>query len=186
MKSSRISARYYRIPGLSLALGVPRLSMNIAVDYLTDHPDLIPEVSRWLLDEWGDRSPLGTVEGMGGDLRDRVQRDALPLALLAHENNAPVGTVSLKIREVEIRPRYEHWLGTLFVPESRRRMGIGSLLVGAAVDEARRLGINELYLYTRRLETQRLYQQLGWAEVEWLEYRGRPAIIMKVLMDAQG
>ncbi|TDI85440.1 MAG: hypothetical protein E2O79_01650 [Caldithrix sp.] len=40
------------------------------------------------------------------------------------------GRLVLKIREVEVRPQYEHWLGTLFVAEPRRRMGIGSLLVG--------------------------------------------------------
>ncbi len=158
--------------------------MNIAVDYLADHPDVIPVIARWLFDEWGHRSPDGSVEGMVDNLRDRLQRDALPLALLAHEDKEPVGTVSLKIREVEVRPQYEHWLGTLFVAEPRRRMGIGSLLVGAAADEARRLEISELYLYTRRRDTERLYERLGWAEVERLEYRGRPAVIMKTFLDA--
>ncbi len=158
--------------------------MNIAVDYLADHPDVIPVIARWLFDEWGHRSPDGSVEGMVDNLRDRLQRDALPLALLAHEDKEPIGTVSLKIREVEVRPQYEHWLGTLFVAEPRRRMGIGSLLVGAAADEARRLEISELYLYTRRRDTERLYERLGWAEVERLEYRGRPAVIMKTFLDA--
>ncbi len=158
--------------------------MNIAVDYLADHPDVIPVIARWLFDEWGHRSPDGSVEGMVDNLQDRLQRDALPLALLAHEDKEPIGTVSLKIREVEVRPQYEHWLGTLFVAEPRRRMGIGSLLVGAAADEARRLEISELYLYTRRRDTERLYERLGWAEVERLEYRGRPAVIMKALLDA--
>ncbi len=158
--------------------------MNIAVDYLADHPDAVPEIARWLFDEWGHRSPDGSIEGLVGDLRDRLQRDTLPLALVAHEDKEPIGTVSLKIREIEIRPQYEHWLGTLFVPESRRHMGIGSLLVGAAADEARRLEISELYLYTRQRETERLYKRLGWAEVERLEYHGRPAIIMKAFLDA--
>ncbi len=158
--------------------------MNIAVDYLADHPDVIPVIARWLFDEWGYRSPDGSVEGMVDNLQDRLQRDALPLALLAHEDKEPIGTVSLKIREVEVRPQYEHWLGTLFVAEPRRCMGIGSLLVGAAADEARRLEISELYLYTRRRDTERLYERLGWAEVERLEYRGRPAVIMKTFLDA--
>ncbi len=158
--------------------------MNIAVDYLADHPDVIPVIARWLFDEWGHRSPDGSVERMADNLRDRLQRDVLPLALLAHEDKEPIGTVSLKIREVEVRPQYEHWLGTLFVAESRRRMGIGLLLVGAAADEARRLEISELYLYTRCRDTERLYERLGWAGVERLEYRGRPAVIMKTLLDA--
>lgn len=161
--------------------------VNITVDYLADHQDTIPIIARWLFDEWGHRSPEspdGSVEGVVGNLRNRLQRDALPLAMIAHENNEPFGTVSLKIREVEIRPQYEHWLGTLFVTESHRGKGIGSLLIGAAVDEARRLEISELYLYTRYRKTERLYERLGWAVVERPEYHGRLAIIMKLHLDA--
>ena len=158
--------------------------MNSAVDYLADHPNAVPVLAQWLFEEWGHRSPDGSVEGMAGTLRERLRRDKLPLALVALQEGEPVGTVSLKIREVEIRPQYEHWLGSLFVSEPHRREGIGSLLVGAAADEARRLEVSELYLYTRRRDTERLYERLGWAEVERLEYRGRPAVIMKALLDA--
>ena len=160
--------------------------MHFRVDYLADHPDGIPVLAKWLFDEWGHRSPDGFVEGMADNLRERLHRDRLPLALVALEDGEPIGTVSLKMREVEIRPRYEQWLGTLFVPKVSRRKGAGSLLVEAAADEARRLGIRELYLYARHSETQRLYAGLGWAEIERPEYRASPAVIMKRILNRSG
>ncbi len=166
---------------------MPGTRVNITVDYLADHQDAIPQIARWLFDEWGRHSPEspdGSVEGVEDNLRNRLRRDALPLAMLAHEDEEPLGTVSLKIREIEIRPQYEHWLGTLFVVKPRRGAGIGSLLVRAAVDAASRLEISELYLYTRYRKTEQWYKRLGWIEVERPEYRGHPAIIMKALLDA--
>ena len=160
--------------------------MHFRVDYLADHPDAIPVLAKWLFDEWGHRSPDGSVEGMADNLRERLRRDRLPLALVALGHGEPIGTVSLKMREVEIRPQYEHWLGTLFVPKASRRKGVGSLLVEAGADEARRLGIWELYLYTRHSETERLYAGLGWAEVERPEYRASPAVIMKRILNRSG
>ena len=113
-------------------------------------------------------------------------RDRLPLALVALGHGEPIDTASIKMREVEIRPQYEHWLGTLFVPKASRRKGVGSLLVEAGADEARRLGIRELYLYTCHSETERLYAGLGWAEVERPEYRASPAVIMKRILNRSG
>jgi GNAT superfamily N-acetyltransferase len=104
------------------------------------------------------------------------------LAFVALRENEPLGTVSLKLKEVEILPQYEHWLGTLFVHESHRGKGIGSLLIEAAAKEANRLGIGELYLYTRNRKNERLYAKLGWIVVERLEYQGRPAVIMKSIL----
>jgi len=153
--------------------------MKVNIEYLADHPGSIQILARWLYDEWGHRSHDGTLQGMVDTLKERLNHDRLPLALVAIRESEPLGTVSLKFREVEIRPQYEHWLGTLFVHEPFRGKGIGSLLVEAAVKEARRLGISELYLYTRNKENERIYTKLGWTVVENLEYRGRPAVIMK-------
>jgi GNAT superfamily N-acetyltransferase len=93
------------------------------------------------------------------------------------------GTVSLKLKEVEICPQYEHWLGTLYVYEPYREQGIGSLLIQAAARVARRLGIHELFLYTRHQVSEALYARLGWEVLDRLAYRGRPAVIMKRSLD---
>jgi len=152
--------------------------MNI-VGPLADHPDAVPTIARWLFDEWGHRSPDRTVAGMQNILYERLHRKKLPLALVALREGVPIGTVSLKIQEVEIRPQFEHWLGSLYVAKPYRKMGVGSLLIRSAQDTGRNLGIEELYLYTRNTQNQHLYEKLGWVEVERPEYRQHPAIIMR-------
>lgn len=158
--------------------------MKVTIEYLADRPDAIAVLAGWLFDEWGHRSSDGTAQGMIDILKERMNRDKLPLALVAHCENEPLGTVILKLKEVEIRLKYEHWLGTLFVHESHRGKGIGSLLIEVAAREANRLGIGELYLYTRNRENERLYAKLGWTVMERFEYQGRPAVIMKRILDA--
>jgi GNAT superfamily N-acetyltransferase len=157
----------------------PVHKMEVSVEYLADQPESVAILARWLFEEWGHRSPDGTIAGMTENLHQRLNRDGLPLALVAIRDGQPLGTVSLKLKEVKIRPQYEHWLGTLYVHEPYRGEGIGSLLVKAAVEAAARLGVGELYLYTRRPKTKELYARLGWVVTERLEYRGRPAVIMK-------
>ncbi|MGD8815070.1 MAG: GNAT family N-acetyltransferase [Anaerolineales bacterium] len=158
--------------------------MEIKVDFLADHPGAVPILTEWLFREWGHRSPDSSVERMASTLRVRMQKEKIPLALVAFRDGTPVGTVSLKAKEVETRPQYEYWLGTLFVAEPFRRMGVGSLLVRSIEEHARNLGVRELYLYTRHSENKRLYESLGWTEIECPQYRGRTAIIMKKELDA--
>jgi predicted N-acetyltransferase YhbS len=102
--------------------------MKVNIGYLADHPDSITILAGWLFEEWGHGSPDGTAHGMIDTLKERQNHDKLPLALVVLRGNEPVGTVSLTLKEVEIRPQYEHWLGTLFVHEFHRGKGIGSLL----------------------------------------------------------
>ncbi len=153
--------------------------MTIETCYLADCPEAVTILAQWLYDEWGRHSPDGSIRSMAENLMERMNRDSFPLALVAMQDGRPLGTVSLKIREMEIRPQYEHWLGTVYVHEPYRRKGIGSQLIEAAVKEANRLGVKELYLYTRSEQTEALYAKLGWATLERPFYRGRRAVIMK-------
>ena len=152
--------------------------MEARVVYLVDYSQAVPILAQWLFQEWGHRSVDGTAEGFAEALRRRMNRDSLPLALVAIKENQPVGTASLKIAEMEIRPQYEHWLGTVLVHEDYRGRGIGSLLIRAAEKEASRLGVKDLYLYTRNPRNEALYTRLGWRSIERLMYQGRPAVIM--------
>lgn len=152
--------------------------MGITIRYLADHPQAISTLAGWLYDEWGHRSPDGTIRGMAQGLHRRLNRDRLPLALVAIDGGIPLGTVSLRPREVEVRPEYEHWLSTLYVDRRYRGRGVGERLVRAAVDQADRLGIEKLYLYTRQEKTEQWYAHLGWQKVEKLNYRDRPAVIL--------
>jgi predicted N-acetyltransferase YhbS len=153
--------------------------MTIEIEYLANHPHTLPKIASWLYQEWGYRSPDGAPSGMEEMLKTRLNRDWLPLALVALEGESPAGTVSLKLQELDARPQYPYWLGSLYVPPEFRRRGIGSKLVRAGEKAAGKIGIDCLYLYTRRTENEALYASLGWAWVEELVYEDRSAVIMR-------
>ena len=150
---------------------------NFHSAYLADHPDLIPSIAAWLYEEWGHTYPDGSPRHTEETLRERCQRSRLPLALVGFAGQEPMSTVSLKIREMETHPHFEHWLGTVYVLPHYRRQGYGAKIVIAAEQVACALGLEQLYLYTRHSET--FYADLGWETIERPMYRQRPAIIMR-------
>jgi len=150
--------------------------MKIEVEYLADHPELVHVLSTWFHDEWGRNNPSLTVESIERHVRERLNRDKFPLCLVAFVNSDLIATSSLKIREMEIYPQFEHWLGNVYVLPEYRSQGIGSEITEATTETASLLGVKKLYLYTRDKEN--FYQRLGWETVEQTEYRGRMAVVM--------
>ena len=157
--------------------------MNVTFAYLADHPDLISLLATWFHREWGRRNPELTVDRIGENLEGRLHSDRLPLTLVAFLGTEPVGTASLKIREMEIYPQYLHWLGAVYVVPKNRQQGIGTQIVEHSISEAERLAVRELYLYTRGSES--FYAQFGWQPLERPFYHGREVVVMKLTLPAR-
>jgi len=155
----------------------------IQIGYLADFPQHLPELAGWLYAEWGQPAPDGSVQMAQESLRRRLNKDRLPLALVAVQGETLLGTTSLYRQEMEIRPEYEFWLSTVYVHPSFRRRGIGEQLVQAAAAQAVRLGLPALYLYTRRPNNVAWYTRLGWTILERPIYEGSPAVIMVRQLD---
>ena len=145
----------------------------IEIHYLADCPELVPILASWFYTEWQTLS----VEQIERHLRERLNRDRLPLVFVGFRDGQPVASASLKIQEMDIRPEYLHWLGSVYVRPKARNQGIGSYLVEHAAGEAQRLGIEDLYLYTTNHEG--LYSRLGWNAIDRHVYHGHPVVIMK-------
>ena len=151
--------------------------------FLADRPEAVPLVARWYFDEWGYCDPDVTYEQTVDRLRSRVNRDRLPLGLLAVEGDDVLGVAMLKIREMSIYPEREHWLGGVFVHPAARGRGLASGLCLRLLEIARSLGIETLHLQTERLDGG-LYARLGWQGVESVQYCGDHVLVMeKVLGD---
>lgn len=151
--------------------------------YLADQPDLVPVLTNWFYDEWGSNNPNNSRDRIRGILLEHLNRDRIPLTIVILRDSNPIASASLKIREMETHPQYLHWLGGVFVHPDYRQQGIGSNLVDYTADEAKRLAVNELYLYTRSHE--RFYTQLGWQVIERPIYEDRIAIVMKRILSAE-
>lgn len=156
------------------------MAPNIRIGYLANHQELADELARNSWAEW-----RSIYERRGQDFnhalttyRERANIDRLPLALVALDGEKPAGTVSLKPQDLEIRPELTPWLGGLFVVTEWRRRGVGSLLMQTAVEEARRLRLEKLLLWTSSAEA--MYLKLGWRPIERVDYCGKRIVIMQI------
>ena len=148
--------------------------------YLADRADLIPTLGGWFYKEWGRNFPDLTPAAFEGKLRQRLNRDRVPLVLVLLRDDSPIASASLKIQEMETHPQYLHWLGSVYVLPKYQGKGIGSNLVQYSVNEAKRLAVHDLYLYTRSHEN--FYTRLGWKPLERPLYHGRRVVIMKQIL----
>ena len=145
--------------------------------YLADQPDLLPLLTDWFVGEWGRDNPGNSRHHIGRILTDHLNRDKIPLTIVLLRDSQPIATASLKIREMETHPQYPYWLGGVYVHPDYRQQGIGSQIVQYTANEAKRLKVIDLYLYTRSHEE--FYTRLGWQVIERPRYEGRIAIVMK-------
>ena len=148
------------------------------IDYLADHPEFIPALSRWFLVEWRDFYGDKTWEDVAETFYARLNRSTIPLSLVAFEVGRPLGTISLLEESISTRTHFPHWLGGLYVCEGQRRRGIGKRLIEAGVGEARKLGVGRLFIGIRKAED--YYLKLGWQVVERTSYQGEEITIMRL------
>ena len=157
--------------------------MLIKMKYLADRPEFTSLLASWFYEEWGRRNPENSLEKVEKRLRQRLNRDKVPLALVAFQGSEPVGSASLIVREMETHPQFLHWLASVYVHQPCRQQGIGSLLIEHAAAEAERIGVGELYLSTHSHEG--FYARLGWRPVERPLYHGREVVIMKRVLTGE-
>ena len=102
----------------------------------------------WIYDEWSFLYPEMTLQDVERFFQERTSKEKLPLTLVAFEAGAPVGTISLKMSDMETRSDLSPWLTSLYVAKPWRRMGIGARLLEAAEKKAAEMGIGTLFLFT--------------------------------------
>jgi GNAT superfamily N-acetyltransferase len=150
--------------------------MELSIDYLANHPELVPELEAWIYDEWGRKEADNSIENITARLQKRMQRDRAPLTLVGFLDDKPVASASIKIHEMETHPQYKYWLGAVYIIPSLRGQGFGSQIVHHTVSIAAELDLKEIFLYTHSHEG--FYAKLGWRTIERPIYRGRTVALM--------
>ncbi len=148
------------------------------IEYLADHPEHIPKLAAWFYEQWSwflpPESSASTIETK---FRTHLNRDALPIALVALHGNELVGTASLRVNDMDVFTELRPWLGGVYVAPAHRRKGVGRRLVAAVEGKALELEYQSIHLFT--FDQALFYQALGWQHVTQLEYHTHPVAVMR-------
>lgn len=150
-----------------------RMSTTVVIENISDHLDLLDTICEWHRQEWGDE--------WAEQVRHSINKNALPTIYVAIENDVPIGTAMLVNEDMLTHPEISPWLGGVFVRPEHRGRGIATALSRHAMNEAARLGVNRLWLYT--VAARPLYERLGWVYQKEEDYLGEQATIMKCDLD---
>ena len=146
-------------------------------ELLADRPEAIPTIARWYYDQWGYRDPDNSHEKTCTHIGNMLNRDHAPLHVLAIEDGRVLGVAQWKIREMDIYPDREHWLGGVYVSDQSRGRGIASRVCNKAAEIAKSFGVDRVYLQTEKLDGG-LYARLGWHPMEKVHYHGVDVRVM--------
>jgi N-acetylglutamate synthase-like GNAT family acetyltransferase len=152
--------------------------MSFEIAYLADFPGDVDAIASWLHAEWGWFTPGSTLEDRREKLARHLNRDVLPLAIVARQNGRPVGTAALRVNDMDSRPNLTPWLASVYVRPSCRGRGLGTELITRIEREALRLGFDRLYLVT--FDGAAFYAARGWTIHERTSYRTEPVVVMQM------
>jgi GNAT superfamily N-acetyltransferase len=156
--------------------------VTLAIDYLDNHLDAIPELARWHHEEWQAVTPHLSIDDRIEGFRERAHRGSIPTGFVAVLDRRVVGMACLVSCDVHSHAHLTPWLATVLVSPLHRGRGIGTALSKRATEEAQRLGVPTLYLFT--FDKQGFYGRLGWLPFERAAYAGRDGLIMMQRLSA--
>ncbi len=90
--------------------------MNI--EYLAFHKEVIPTLAQWFYEEWSYLYPERTFSDVKRLIAERAQADKIPVALVAYDGEELLGTVCLKVHDMDTRLDLTPWLAGLYVSAS--------------------------------------------------------------------
>jgi len=144
---------------------------KIVITNLQKKPEFLSAVANRIWETWskGDGLTLEQVIERG----EEIIRSGTEFTLVAHIDEAFVGTISLIKSDLDERPELTPWLAGLWVDTAYRKHRVGSRLLAAAEHQAFSANIDRLYLCCVR-QLRAFYHGVGWLEVE--ENVGRDAV----------
>jgi len=137
---------------------------------LAEHIDVIPTLAQWFQSQWPDYFAGRSLADIERDFYGDLNRDRIPLRLIAFEANELAGTVVLRERASETHAEFRPGLGGLYVADSYRRRGVGTELVRAGMAAARILRYQTLYATTHSAAG--ILTRLDWKQIRSLVHHG--------------
>ncbi|MEZ5216406.1 MAG: GNAT family N-acetyltransferase [Ilumatobacteraceae bacterium] len=159
----------------------------IEIVELCDHPEVGPLLARWHAAEWSHLYDEWDEDAARTEFASMSQPGRVPTTYVAFEGRRrDLGAVlgSISIVETDDLAGFEHltpWLASLYIREDRRGSGVGSLLVAHLVEQARRMSLTRLHLFTAGQEA--YYAAKGWEVLARVSVHDEPAAVMALRLD---
>ena len=151
-------------------------ALSARIEHLAAHPEAIARLAAWQHAEWGFLHPSGTLDEVAEELRGHLDPGRIPTTFVALLDGEVVGSASLLEHDLDSRPDLGPWLASLYVAPAHRRQGLGAALAERVVEEAARLGVPTLYLFT--FDRAGYYARLGWRRLAPALCYGHPVRVM--------
>ena len=159
------------------------MSGHIRYQTLADCPEHIPYLANLYYQALGKIWSNDTSMDMARSwLETHLNRNSLPLTLVALEGDNPVGMVSL-LEDDGLGATLTPWLGSLVVHPDYRHRKIGETLIQKLIEKAKSLEFKSLYLFAYELEITRWYENLGWQHLGKDIYKEHPVYVMEYPME---
>jgi len=149
----------------------------ITIDFLADHLDTIPTLTKWFRDQWPDYFANWSQAEMEQDFLEDISRNSLPSRLVAFMDGELVGTIILRDSNTETLPEFQPELGGLYVAESYRGQGVATELVRAGVELARAQGYETVSATT--VQAEGILKRLGWEFVKIVVHQDGPSSLYR-------
>ncbi|NQZ33315.1 MAG: GNAT family N-acetyltransferase [Oceanospirillaceae bacterium] len=146
---------------------------------LANNQSPINQIAQWYFDQWLCHAENSSLEKSRAYVAQYSSPLGAPLMVLIRDGERLVGAAQLKIREMNIYPQYEHWLGGVYIDAAYRHSGYAKILVKEVITQARRATIKSLYLQTEDLSGG-LYFTLGFTAIEQVRYNAKEVLVMKL------
>jgi GNAT superfamily N-acetyltransferase len=148
----------------------------VRIEYLADHPELIPILAQWHHQQFSYLDRGVTAAQRESFLGTHANHPQIPTTFVAMAGETLLGSASLLARDMDTRLDLSPWLAAVYVAPEHRRQGIATALIVRVVDEARILGYRTIYLFTPDKES--FYTRRGWSLLEHTNYRGVQVSVM--------
>jgi len=147
------------------------------ITLLTDeNSPYLNTINNWMYTLWG------AAEGWDmNKIKCYMQRcisaKTMPKTIIATTDGRIVGICNLLMHDLDTRPDLYPWAGNLFIDKNYRGQGVATLLMNEVINQAKKLGLTELYSYTKHTG---LCEKFGFKFLEETETFNQPNTIERL------
>lgn len=143
---------------------------------LRDCPEYINTIAKWHYSEWKDLNPNQSFTQRVSEMQEYLNKSFIPSTYVAI-NEVILGSVAIIRSDMDTKLDFSPWLASVYVRKEARNNGIATKLIEHAINESKKNGITELYLFTPSKEE--FYKKLHWEVLSREIYRNHDVTVMK-------